>query len=158
MVSLCVWFGVSFLSLSLSLPLSLSLSRSFSLSLPLLTLPPSSPGAWYPNHHGLCRGPPPLGGVPGAPAAIRGLEESVGHQSDQHGGIPPPQTCSPPTRLHTQGHQRKTRTQTHTYRDTHRETRTETHTHKDTHRDTETHTYRDTHRDTHRDAHRVVSK
>lgn len=60
------------------------------------------------HQHGLRRGPPPLGRLPGAHAAVRRLEEGVGHQGDQHGGVPPPQARPLPPRFHPQRHQRKT--------------------------------------------------
>lgn len=59
------------------------------------------------HQHGLRCGSPPLGRLPGAHAAVRRLEEGVGHQGDQHGGVSSPQARPLPARFHPQRHQRK---------------------------------------------------
>lgn len=64
-------------------------------------------GAWHSHKHGLCGGSPSLWSVSHPFAAVRGLEESVGHQSDQYRGVSPPQTRTLPQGLHTQWHQCK---------------------------------------------------
>ena len=82
------------------------------------------PGPRHPRGHGLRSSAPPLGGVPGAPAAVRGLETSLGHQGDQHRGVPAPQACPLPPRLHPQRHHGEDMW-THTY--THLHTYTQLH-------------------------------
>lgn len=63
-----------------------------------------SAGTRNPHQHGLRRGAPPLGRLPCPHAAVRRLEEGVGHQGDQHGGIPAPEACPLPARFHPQRH------------------------------------------------------
>lgn len=65
---------------------------------------PPSPGARHPHRHGVRGGAPPLGRVPRARAAVRGLEAGVEHPRDQHGGVPPPEAGPPPPRLHPRRH------------------------------------------------------
>lgn len=79
---------------------------TFHLSLLPVLLHPFA-GTRNPHQHGLRCGAAPLGRLPGPPAALRRLEKSVGHQGDQHGGIPAPQARPLPPRLHPQRHQRK---------------------------------------------------
>lgn len=76
------------------------------LCVPNLSIPvvPYPAGARHPHGHGLRGGPAPLGGVPGARAALRGLEEGVAHPCDQHRGVPTPETCTVQTGLHPQWH------------------------------------------------------
>lgn len=61
-------------------------------------------GTWNPHQHGLRCGAAPLGRLPCSHAALRRLEKSVGHQGDQHGGIPAPKARSLPARFHPQRH------------------------------------------------------
>lgn len=64
-------------------------------------------GAWHSHKHGLCGGSPSLWSVSHPFAAVRGLEESMGHQSDQYRGVSPPQTRTLSQGLCTQWHQCK---------------------------------------------------
>lgn len=64
-------------------------------------------GAWHSDKHGLCSGPPSLWSVSHPFAAVRGLEESMGHQSDQYRGVSPPQARTLSQGFRAQWHQCK---------------------------------------------------
>lgn len=61
-----------------------------------------SPGPWHSHRYGLCSGSAPLWGLSSSQSALWGLEVCVGHQGDQHWGIPSSEASSLPPWLHPQ--------------------------------------------------------
>ena len=61
-------------------------------------------GARHSDGRWLRGGPAPLGRLPGTQPAIHSLEEGLGHQNHQHGGVPAPEARAAPQGLHPQQH------------------------------------------------------